>query len=49
MPIASPYRAECVLAHAYRHLGSDPAQTFPDFTGRPRHLLEIRGVIRELA
>ena len=48
-PTASPYRAECVLAHAYRHLGIDPAQTSPDFTGRPRNLLEIRGLIRELA
>ena len=48
-PIESPYRTECVLAHAYRHLGIDPAQTFPDFSGRPRNLLDVRGVIRELA
>ena len=33
----------------YRHLGIDPAQAFPDFPGRPRNLLEIRGEIRELA
>ncbi len=47
-PIESPYRTECVLVHAYRHLGIDPAQTFPDFSGRPRNLLEVHGVIREL-
>lgn len=48
-PIETPYRAECVLAHVYRHLGIDPSLTFPDFRGRPRHLLEIREPIRELA
>lgn len=47
-PIESPYRAECVLGHIYRHLGIDPSLTFPDFRGRPRHLLEIREPIREL-
>lgn len=49
VPTETPYRTECVLAHMYRHLGIDPATTFPDFTGRPRYLLEIRDPIRELA
>ena len=30
------------------HLGIDPATTFPDFTGRPRHILEEREPIVEL-
>jgi hypothetical protein len=45
----APYRPQQVLAHVYRHLGIDPGLTFPDFTGRPRHLLEDREPIRELA
>lgn len=44
----SPYRPQNVLAMVYRHLGIDPATTFPDFSGRPRHLLEERRPIREL-
>ena len=48
-PTAAPYRMECVLAHMYRHLGIDPETTFPDFSGRPRSLLEIRDRITELS
>jgi hypothetical protein len=44
----SPYPPQSVLAMVYRHLGIDPALTFPDFTGRPRHLLEQREPIVEL-
>ena len=43
-----PYRPENVLAVLYRHLGIDPATTFPDSSGRPRYLLERRELIREL-
>jgi len=48
-PVRSPYRLERVLGTVYRHLGIDPATTFNDHTGRPRHLLEIREPIPELA
>lgn len=44
----TPYRPQSVLAMLYYHLGIDPAQTFPDFSGRPRHILEVRELIREL-
>ncbi len=44
----SPYAPQNVLAMLYRHLGIDPAITFEDFTGRPRHALEERRVIAEL-
>jgi hypothetical protein len=47
-PAQSPHRLEKVLAVMYRHLGIDPALTFPDHTGRPRNLLEIREPIEEL-
>ncbi len=47
-PRTSPYRLECVLALMYRHLGIDPALTFPDHAGRPRNVLEIRDRIKEL-
>lgn len=47
-PLASPYRFECVLALMYRHLGIDPALTFPDHSGRPRNILDIRDRIKEL-
>lgn len=45
---SAPYPPQSVLAMAYLHLGIDPATTFPDFTGRPRYLLEEREPIREL-
>lgn len=44
----APYPPQSVLAMVYRHLGIDPAMTFPDFTGRPRHILEDREPIVEL-
>jgi hypothetical protein len=47
-PSRSRYRPENVLAMIYRHLGIDPARSFTDFTGRPRHLLERRGLVHEL-
>jgi hypothetical protein len=48
-PVENRARVERVLAHVYRHLGIDPAQTFNDFNGRPRHLLEIREPIPQLS
>jgi hypothetical protein len=47
-PTQSPIRLERVLATMYRHLGIDPTMTFPDATGRPRNLLEIREPISGL-
>lgn len=47
-PIDRPYRPENVLAMIYRHLGINPELTFADANGRPRYLLEERGLIREL-
>ncbi len=44
----SPYPPQSVLGMVYRHLGIDPGMTFPDFTGRPRHILEERQPITEL-
>ena len=44
----APYPPQSILAMVYRHLGIDPAMTFPDFTGRPRHILEEREPIVEL-
>jgi uncharacterized protein (DUF1501 family) len=46
--VAAPYAPQSVLGMVYRHLGIDPALTFPDFTGRPRHLLDVREPIAEL-
>lgn len=48
VPQDAPYRPENVLAMVYRHLGVDPTHTFPDLSGRPRYLLEERGLIEEL-
>jgi hypothetical protein len=45
---AAPYGPQNVLAMVYRHLGIDPALTFPDYTGRPRYVLEDRDPIVEL-
>lgn len=47
-PSDVPYRPEQVLAMVYRHLGIDAGQTFIDFSGRPRHLLDDRQLIAEL-
>ena len=48
VPTQSAYRPENVLAMIYRHLGIDSSQTFADFSGRPRYILEERDTIREL-
>jgi hypothetical protein len=45
---AAPYQPQNVLAMVYRHLGIDPSLTFPDYTGRPRYILEEREPISEL-
>ena len=44
----APYRPQNVLTMVYRHLGIDPALTFPDYSGRPRYVLEERREISEL-
>lgn len=43
-----PYMPQNVLATIYHVLGIDPASTFPDFQGRPMHLLDDREKIKEL-
>lgn len=48
VPKDRPYRPENVLAMVYRHLGIEPNHTFTDNSGRPRYVLEERGLIREL-
>jgi hypothetical protein len=48
VPSEAPYRPESVLAMVYRHLGIDSKQTFLDHSGRPRYILEDRGLIDEL-
>lgn len=47
-PHEHPYRPENVLAMVYRHLGIAPDKTFLDMSGRPRYLLEERGLIDQL-
>jgi hypothetical protein len=43
------YEAQNVMATLYRHLGIDlNAATIPDFTGRPRYLVDVQEPIREL-
>lgn len=48
VPQDRPYRPENVLAVLYRHLGIDPSLTFNDKSGRPRYILEDRGLINEI-
>lgn len=43
-----PYTPANVLCSLYRHLGIDPAVTFPDRNGRPLHVLDDRRPVREL-
>ena len=45
--VGPPYTPSNVLANLYRHLGIDPATTIPD-RNRPMHVLDDRGVVREL-
>lgn len=47
-PADAPYRPEDVLATVYRHLGIDARQTFSDFGGRPRYVLERGAPVAEL-
>ena len=47
-PIAAPYGPNNVQAMIYRHLGIDPSLKFPDPAGRPRYVLEERGLSGEL-
>jgi uncharacterized protein (DUF1501 family) len=47
-PTERPYSPQDLLATVYRHLGIDPAQTFPDFSGRPIRILDEGRPIREL-
>jgi len=37
-----------VLAMVYHHLNIDPSLAFLNYTGRPRYVLEERGLIEEL-
>ncbi len=43
-----PYTPQNVLATIYHVLGIDPARAFPDYQGRPMHLLDDREKIQEL-
>src|SRR5262249_19321496 len=43
-----PYTSQNVLATLYHVLGIDPAQTFPDSSGRPQYLLDDREKIAPL-
>lgn len=47
-PQDRPYRVPQVLSTLYRTIGIDPAQTFPNGTGRPIHILDDREPVREL-
>ena len=46
--VAAGYRPQCVLMMVYHHLGIDPSLTFPDYSGRPRYVLEEREPMTEL-
>jgi hypothetical protein len=43
-----PFTPQNLLATLYHVLGIDPAQTFPDHTGRPQYLLDDREPIADL-
>ena len=47
-PKGRPYTPQNVLATLYQVLGIDPSRTFPDYQGRPVHLLDDRNPIQEL-
>ena len=48
-PVGRPYEPKNVMATIYRHMGIDLEQTtVPDYSGRPRYLLDDRRVIGEL-
>ena len=45
---AAPYTPSNLLANLYQHLGIDPAVSLRDFNNRPMHVLDERGLVREL-
>jgi hypothetical protein len=47
-PVTRAYGPQNILATLYHVLGIDPAQTLPDFAGRPQYLLDERDVIADL-
>jgi hypothetical protein len=47
-PKDRPYTVPQVLSTLYRAIGIDPAQTFPNRSGRPMHILDDRQPVAEL-
>jgi len=47
-PKDRPYRVSQVLSTIYQTLGIDPAQTFPNGSGRPMYILDDRDPVAEL-
>jgi uncharacterized protein (DUF1501 family) len=47
-PKDRPYRVSQVLSTIYQALGVDTAQSFPDFDGRPKCILDDREPVAEL-
>lgn len=47
-PTTRAYNPQNILATLYHVLGIDPALTFPDYSGRPRQLLDDHEPVREL-
>ena len=47
-PKDSPYTASQLMSTLYRAVGIDPAQTFPNGSGRPMYVLDDRAPIKEL-
>jgi uncharacterized protein (DUF1501 family) len=48
IPKDRPYKIAHVLSTIYHTIGIDPAMTFRDTSGRPRHLVDDRTLVREL-
>ena len=48
VPKDRPYRVPQVLSTIYHALGIDPAQTFPNGSGRPMYILDDRDPVVEL-
>jgi len=47
-PKDRPYKVPHLLATLYRAMGIDPAQTFPNGSGRPMYVLDDRNLVTEL-
>ncbi|HKB04497.1 MAG TPA: DUF1501 domain-containing protein [Gemmataceae bacterium] len=47
-PKDRPYKVPQLLATLYQAIGIDPAQTFPNGSGRPMHILDDRKPVSEL-